>query len=154
MSDQEKPTDPLQFPTALILTGPKPPAGKNWCAVCCFLHQARVAQDEIEQEKCIQGYRLAQAQERQYFEYRIPNTSGYPMYEAVTIGPSPQFPNVILPVCWQHLLAYHPEGQATSIPSDSLPGSRLIQGKHYRQKGEKDDLRDDSPGSDGSNSHS
>jgi hypothetical protein len=130
-----------QFPTALILEGPKSPRPGSWlCAVCCFLHQARVANDEEQQEKCYQGYRMAQSQEKKYFTYRIPNTSGYPMYEAVTLGPSPQFPDWILPVCWQHLLAYKPEIYADQqVPPGAQ--SRLHIGKSYRPKGENDDLR-------------
>jgi|SRR5215469_4409477 len=135
--------DPDQHPTAMILTGPKAPPNGWWCAVCCFLHQHRVAQMRSEQEKALEGYRAAQAQERQYYEYRIPNTSGYPMYAAVTLATSPQFPNTILPVCWQHLDARMARMEEAN--TQRQPGSNLILGKSYSPKGKNDDLHDSDP---------
>jgi hypothetical protein len=115
------------FHPLLDLRGPLPSQG-TFCFTCCSLYIGAINIDPTYTADAKQAVDEAREEGRSVVDFVLPapHSVAKLLRYAVTIGPSYQFPNVLAPVCWTHLLGYQAvPGQQGQKPESSP----LIKGK-------------------------
>jgi len=132
--DQELPENPETAQPSLVLprlelTGMMPderwPLG--WCATCAMRYMGALNEDKaiVDANKRMAEKAMAEGKNVVYFQ--LPHREDAILRHAITIAPSWYF-QVPMPVCWVHIVGYHPQSQMQG----NGQGSRIIPGKKRR----------------------
>lgn len=112
-------------------TGPWPSSpGMPPCATCVILYTGTLNHQPEWQEWVKESHEKAEASGASFCQIDCPEPDGaLPQIQpAVTSAPSLYFPNMVMPVCWSHIIGYR---YTTKEEREAGHRSPLIQGKDY-----------------------
>ena len=124
---------PLRNPI-LTLRGPIPSQGV-FCYTCCSIYLGAINVDPTytaDAQELVNSAREAGLVTVD-FELPSPQSIQKQLRYAVSVGPSYQFPNVLAPVCWTHLIGYQAVGGSQR---KAVTKSPLIAGKSISLQGQ------------------
>jgi hypothetical protein len=114
----------------IYLSGPNPPIGSAWCAICIMLYAGTLGADPAQQEDLREKYTAALASGQTFLMYPLPERDEMQLQPAITVAlcvldelPWP------MPVCWTHVKGFR--FKSGEERKHGQPGTRLITGKKF-----------------------
>ena len=112
------------------LLGATPPDGQRFCALCCMFYLGAVSDDPKVQEALQERTAEAMKHGRDVVMLNLPPRRDKVLRLAVTDGLSTYFPDLVMPVCWVHMIPYGKVRNAAPVGvSYQVGASPLIPGK-------------------------